>query len=84
MRKSAFGYLVGSWLMALLCLSSALGQTVTGSITGQVKDPSGAVVVGASVTAQNAATSVSEWNSQPATEPGLAKARIGFARVLGV
>jgi hypothetical protein len=33
---------------------------------------------------QNAATSVSEWNSQPATEPGLAKARIGFARVLGV
>ncbi len=58
MRKNAFGYLVGSWLTALLCLSSALGQTVTGSITGQVKDPSGAVVVGASVTAQNAATSV--------------------------
>jgi hypothetical protein len=32
---------------------------------------------------QNAATSASEWNSQPAPEPGLAKARIGFARVLG-
>src|SRR6202047_1146338 len=58
MRKNAFGYLVGPWLTALLCLSSALGQTVSGSITGQVKDPSGAVVVGASVTAQNAATSV--------------------------
>jgi hypothetical protein len=58
MRKSAFGYLLGSWLTALLCLSSGLGQTVTGSITGQVKDPSGAVVVGASITAQNAATSV--------------------------
>src|SRR5260370_25983489 len=58
MSRSAFGYLVGFRLTALLCLSSALGQTVSGSITGQVKDPSGAVVVGASVTAQNAATSV--------------------------
>src|SRR5258708_4060631 len=38
MRKNAFGYLVGSWLTALLCLSSALGQTVTGAITGQVKE----------------------------------------------
>jgi hypothetical protein len=32
---------------------------------------------------QNTATSVSERNGQSATEPGLAKARIGFARVLG-
>jgi hypothetical protein len=30
------------------------------------------------------ATSVSERNNQPAAEPGLARARIGFARVLGV
>jgi hypothetical protein len=30
------------------------------------------------------ATSVSERSSQPAIEPGLAKARIGFARALGV
>jgi hypothetical protein len=43
----------------LLYISSALGQTVTGSITGQVTDPSGAVVVGAKVTAENTATSVS-------------------------
>jgi hypothetical protein len=32
---------------------------------------------------QNFATSVGERNSQPTVEPGLAKARIGFARVLG-
>jgi len=35
-----------------------LGQTVTGAITGVVTDPSGAVVVGASVTAENTATAV--------------------------
>src|SRR5882757_10940334 len=45
-------------VVALLCLSSALGQTVTGAITGVVTDPSGAVVVGASVTAENTATAV--------------------------
>jgi len=46
------------WVFALLCSSSALGQTVTGSITGMIKDPSGAVVVGAKVTAQNTGTGV--------------------------
>jgi len=35
-----------------------LGQTVTGSITGQVTDPSGAVIAGAKVIAENSATSV--------------------------
>ena len=30
------------------------------------------------------ATSVSERSTQPAIEPGLAKAKIGFARALGV
>ncbi|MGZ5530034.1 MAG: TonB-dependent receptor domain-containing protein, partial [Limisphaerales bacterium] len=35
-----------------------MGQNVTGSITGQVTDQTGAVVVGATVTAENAATSV--------------------------
>src|ERR1700757_2680191 len=51
-------YFVGCWLMTVLCFSAALGQTVTGSITGQVTDPSGAVVVGATVTAENTATGV--------------------------
>lgn len=45
-------------VVALLCASSALGQTVTGAITGQVTDPSGAVIVGANVTAENTATAV--------------------------
>ncbi|HUC30950.1 MAG TPA: carboxypeptidase-like regulatory domain-containing protein, partial [Candidatus Acidoferrum sp.] len=51
-------YVVGCWLVALFCLSCALGQTVTGSITGQVTDPSGAMVVNATVIAENVATGV--------------------------
>ena len=43
---------------ALLCTLPAFAQTVTGSITGEVKDPSGAVVAGAKVTATNTGTSV--------------------------
>ena len=43
---------------ALFTLASAFGQTVTGSITGEVTDPSGALVVGAKVTAENSATAV--------------------------
>jgi hypothetical protein len=58
MRTKMLEYFVGCSLAALLCLSSALGQTVTGSITGEVTDPSGAVVTGANVTAENTATSV--------------------------
>ncbi|HWR50010.1 MAG TPA: carboxypeptidase regulatory-like domain-containing protein [Bryobacteraceae bacterium] len=47
-------------LLALVCLLavSAAGQTITGSITGTVTDPSGAVVTNAKVTAINAATGV--------------------------
>jgi Carboxypeptidase regulatory-like domain/TonB dependent receptor len=45
-------------LTILLGLSCALAQTVTGSITGQVNDPSGALVVGATVIAGNVATGV--------------------------
>lgn len=45
-------------LATILSFSSVVGPTVTGSITGQVTDPSGAVVPGANVTAENVATSV--------------------------
>lgn len=45
-------------LIGTFALSAALAQTVTGSIAGVVTDPSGAVVVGASVSAQNTATGV--------------------------
>jgi hypothetical protein len=47
-----------AFVTMMLALTPALGQTVTGSITGVVADPSGAVVVGALVTAQNTATGV--------------------------
>src|SRR5579872_2358180 len=48
----------GVCLALVLGLGSALAQTVTGSITGEVTDPSGAVVSGATVTAENTATGV--------------------------
>jgi len=58
MRRNLSQYLFVCCLTGILSLSSALGQTVTGSITGVVTDPSGAVVVGATVTAANTATGV--------------------------
>jgi hypothetical protein len=57
MRTNLFRLLVG-WLLAGLLCSSAWPQTVTGSITGGVADPTGAVIVGAHVTAENTLTSV--------------------------
>ena len=58
MRTNTRRLIVGILVTVLFCLPSALGQTVTGSITGQVTDPSGAVVLGAKVTAENEATAV--------------------------
>jgi len=59
MRGSRFPlYLAGCCLVIVLCLCLATGQTVTGAVTGVVTDPSGAVVSGAKVTAENTATSV--------------------------
>lgn len=45
-------------LLAAFCALPAVGQTVTAAITGVVADPSGAVVTGATVTAENTATGV--------------------------
>jgi len=58
MRRNFFHHLLLAGLMGILTLSTAVAQTVTGSITGVVTDPSGAVVVGAGVSAQNTATGV--------------------------
>ncbi len=58
MRIQAFRYFAGCLLAASLLAPATFGQTVTGSITGVVTDQSGAVVVGANVTAENSATSV--------------------------
>src|SRR5512135_3113059 len=49
-------YLVAVSCLFALLVSGAFGQTDRGTITGTVTDPSGAVVVGAKVSAQNAAT----------------------------
>jgi hypothetical protein len=50
--------LVGVCLLGIFGLGKCLSQTVSGSITGQVSDPSGALVSGAIVTAENVETSV--------------------------
>src|SRR4029077_18496340 len=55
---NAFRYVVCILFVAAFSLSYAGAQTVTGSITGRVTDPSGAVVVGAKITAENVATAV--------------------------
>jgi hypothetical protein len=59
MARNRFAvYLVGICLIGIFGLRMALAQTVTGSITGQVADPSGALVSGATVIAENVATGV--------------------------
>ena len=45
-------------LSLLVCIPMAMGQTVTGSVTGEVTDPSGAAIVGAGVVAHNLDTNV--------------------------
>jgi len=49
---------LGCVLAFLACAAFSSGQTVTGAITGEVTDPSGAVVVGAQVVAHNLDTGV--------------------------
>src|SRR5215470_10429857 len=59
MARNRFAvYSAGVCLIGIFGLRLAQAQTVTGSITGQVTDPSGAVVSGAVVSAENVATSV--------------------------
>lgn len=59
MSRNFFRCIITCLLMAAFALPSAFTQTVTGSITGVVTDPSGALVAGATVTAQNTGTGVS-------------------------
>ena len=58
MKTNLFRLFFGCALALLACVSLATGQTVTGSITGDVTDPSGAVIPGASAVAHNLDTNV--------------------------
>src|SRR5947207_1911318 len=55
--KRALLYLIFGPLVALVLSTAAFGQAESGTITGTVHDPSGAVVAGATVTIRNVATS---------------------------
>lgn len=61
-------------LAILLAVPGLLAQTVTGNITGEVTDPSGAVVPGAQVVAHNLDTGV----ASPATTNSVGLYRIDF------
>lgn len=58
MKKNLVGIILGCALALLAFMPIALAQTVTGAVTGQVTDQSGAVVPGAKVTAHAVATGV--------------------------
>jgi hypothetical protein len=58
MKKSLIGILVGCALAMLAFVPVGRAQTVTGAITGEVTDPTGAVVPGAKVIAHAVATGV--------------------------
>jgi Carboxypeptidase regulatory-like domain/TonB dependent receptor len=58
MRISFFHYLAGCALAVAMSVSLVSAQTVTGSITGEVTDSTGAVIPNARITAENVDTGV--------------------------
>ncbi len=58
MMKPKFGKLLPFSAVALLCTAPALAQSVTAGVTGNITDPSGAVIPQAKVTAHNVDTGV--------------------------
>ena len=58
MKSNSLRLLIATLFTWMVCLPIALSQTVTGTITGEVTDPSGAVVAGAQVVAHNLETGV--------------------------
>jgi hypothetical protein len=74
MKMRFLRLLFGCTFAMLACISIALGQTVTGSVTGVVTDPSGAVVTGAQVVAHNLDTGI----DSPATTNSTGLFRIDF------
>ncbi len=65
-KKMWFGPDLSLWLLALILVPLALGQGTSGSISGVVKDQSGAVVPGAAITVRNLETNATRQTiSQP-------------------
>ena len=58
MKTNLLRLMLGCAVMLTLGVSTALSQTVTGSISGEVTDSTGAVIPGATVTAHNVDTGV--------------------------
>jgi hypothetical protein len=58
MKTNFLRLALGCAFTMTVCISMAFGQTVTGSITGEVTDPTGAVISGAHVAAHNLDTGV--------------------------
>jgi hypothetical protein len=59
MKTNTFRFFLACALAVLACVTTARGQNVTGTITGEVTDQSGAILPGASVSAVNLDTNVS-------------------------
>ncbi len=58
MKTGLLRILVGTLLAVLLCVAPGCAQTVTGTVTGIITDPSGSVIPGATVVAHNVDTGV--------------------------
>ena len=58
MKKNLYRQFLLPLLAFLICVPIAFSQSDTGSITGEVTDPSGAVITGASVLVHNLDTGV--------------------------
>lgn len=69
MKTNLLRIALGCALSSLMCTLIAIGQTVTGSVTGEVTDQSGAVINGATVVAHNQQTGVD--TSTTTNESGL-------------
>src|ERR1700722_768487 len=74
MKTNLLRLFFASVLSAVVFIPVALGQTVTGSVTGEVTDPSGAALAGARVVAHNLDTNV----DTPSTTNGSGLYRIDF------
>ena len=65
---------MGASTAVVCCVSVSGAQTVTGTVTGMVSDPSGAVIAGARIVAHNVDTGV----DSPAKSDGAGLYRIAY------